>query len=364
MFLERLAIGAQRAGWRCHLVCRPARGIDRWCGGLAEAGIRVTRLGMSARGAARLFGILRRAEAVHLTLAFPVGKWQLLATLLARAAGRPPVITHQLAVDVRMLPLPAWRRALWRRLHRAYGVLGRRHLAISRHARELLVELLGYPSDRVLVVHNGVEVAAFACPPPEERRTLRERLLGSDSPLFCSVARLSRQKGLFDLLAAARRVVELRPGARLVVLGEGEERAALEARRRELGLEGVVMLPGSVDREELAAWLAACNAFVLASHFEGGPAIAVMEALAAGCPAVVTDAGGVDELVSGLRFVTVVPPGQPDRLAAAMFAALESDGIAVLAAAEGPARVAEAWTWEACVRDTLAALPRSGSGAG
>jgi glycosyltransferase involved in cell wall biosynthesis len=99
-----------------------------------------------------------------------------------------------------------------------------------------------------------------------------------------SIARLTPQKRLDRLIAAFAHVVT--PGTRLLILGEGEERAALERQVEELGLGSRVSMPGYVS--DVAGALHHADLFVLTSDYEGLPA-AILEAMAAECPVLCTD---------------------------------------------------------------------------
>jgi len=132
------------------------------------------------------------------------------------------------------------------------------------------------------------------------------------APLVIAVGRLHFQKR-FDLLLRAWERVSC-PGARLCIIGEGPDRAALEALVTELGIGNRVEMPGySTD---VAGWLAKADAFVLSSDFEGLPAV-VLEAMAFNCPVVSTDCfPAARELVGNAEQCHVVPRGDAGRLAA------------------------------------------------
>ncbi len=131
-------------------------------------------------------------------------------------------------------------------------------------------------------------------------------------PLVIAVGRLHHQKR-FDRLLHAWKQVSC-PGARLCIVGEGPDRAALEAQVTELGLGNRVELPGySTD---VASWLVKADAFVLSSDFEGFPAV-VLEAMAFNCPVVSTDCfPAARELVGSAEQCHVVPRGDIKMLAA------------------------------------------------
>jgi glycosyltransferase involved in cell wall biosynthesis len=133
--------------------------------------------------------------------------------------------------------------------------------------------------------------------------------------VFLAAGRLVPQKDhrtLIDAFAALR----ARMPARLVILGEGPERPALEALIRRWGIEDDVALPG-FDLYP-AAYMARADVFVLSSRWEG-LANVIVEAMACGTPVVSTDCpSGPAELLEGGRFGPVVPVGDAPALAAAM----------------------------------------------
>lgn len=127
-----------------------------------------------------------------------------------------------------------------------------------------------------------------------------------------SVARLTKQKRLERLVAAFAHVRT--PGARLLILGEGEERPALEAMVAELGLGDQVSLPGYVDN--VAASLHAADLFVLPSDYEGLPAV-VLEAMAANCPVIGTDCfPAAQALLGGTEGCGIIADTDPARMGA------------------------------------------------
>jgi glycosyltransferase involved in cell wall biosynthesis len=146
---------------------------------------------------------------------------------------------------------------------------------------------------------------------------------------FVFAGRLTAQKSLETALEAVAQL----PDARLVLVGDGPERAALERRAKELGLNGRVEFTGARPRSEVLRALAGATAVVLPSAWENLPHAAV-EALAVGTPVVATTVGGVPEVVRDGVNGLLVPPGDPERLAAALaLVAASPDLRAELAAA-------------------------------
>lgn len=137
----------------------------------------------------------------------------------------------------------------------------------------------------------------------------------ADEFVFVYVGRLVGEKSLDTMLEAFRRVVVESPTAvRLVLAGDGPERASLEAQAERLGIEGRLLWLGAQVDARLALSLA--DAFVMSSRSEGLP-MALLEAMSATLPCVATDVGGIAALL-GVDRGWVVPSLQPAALANAM----------------------------------------------
>ena len=140
-----------------------------------------------------------------------------------------------------------------------------------------------------------------------------------------TVCRLVPLKHVDDLLRAAAVVRRDRPGLRLVVVGDGPQRAVLEAEAERLGLRGAARFLG--ERADIPELLAAMDVFVHPSESEGHPN-AVLEAMASGLPVIAAAIPGVDELVRDGETGVLVPPGDPAELARAIGALLDRPDLA------------------------------------
>jgi glycosyltransferase involved in cell wall biosynthesis len=184
-----------------------------------------------------------------------------------------------------------------------------RGIAVSDEIADALVERLGWPRRKLEVIRNSVPVDRLGpARDPQLRRALTD---GSDDFVFLTVARLDAQKGL-DVLVRAAASVE---GARFVVAGGGVERERLERQAAALGVGAKVAFLG--PRDDVASLLAASDAFVLPSLFEGTP-LALLEAMAARLPIVATAIAGIEELVTANESALLVAPRDSDALAAAL----------------------------------------------
>lgn len=191
-------------------------------------------------------------------------------------------------------------------------------IAVSRGVADDLLARLPLDPERVSVLPNPVVDAALhqrAVAAPAHP-WLSDKLL----PVVLAVGRLQPQKDFATLLDAFARVRRTRP-LRLVILGEGDERAALLAQARALGIGGDVALPG-FDANPFAAMRAA-DLFVLSSRYEGLPGV-LIQAMACGARVLATDCpSGPREVLEDGRWGRLVPVGDAAALAAAMAAALD-----------------------------------------
>ncbi|MEA2418166.1 MAG: alpha-maltose-phosphate synthase [Thermoleophilaceae bacterium] len=169
--------------------------------------------------------------------------------------------------------------------------------ALSTDARDELLRR-GVDAGRILALPNGVDVAGYRPATTEERLRLRERLgLPRDGFVGTFVGRLHPVKDVDTLLGAAALV----PGLTLVVIGDGPERARLEAQAASLGIGSRVSFRG--ESSEVPELLRASDAFLLSTHGEG-MSNALLEGMACGLPCLASrSVGGAAELLGAGRGV-------------------------------------------------------------
>jgi glycosyltransferase involved in cell wall biosynthesis len=172
------------------------------------------------------------------------------------------------------------------------SMLGGSVCAVSNHLKQHMVAE-GFPSRRIQVVYNGIDPARR--PTAIHRHVARELLgLPADAFVIGTVGRLDRVKNLRVMLQAHAWVLEKHPGARAVIVGDGTERAALEAAAAELGLSESVTFAGY--RSDVRAIIPAFDVYLNCSTYEG-ISLTILEAMAAGLPVVATPVGGNPEVV-------------------------------------------------------------------
>lgn len=191
-------------------------------------------------------------------------------------------------------------------------------VAVSEGVADDLAALLGLPREAVTRIYNPVvseRLAALAAAPLDH-----PWFAPAAPPVILGVGRLTAAKDFATLLRA---FAELRGrrAARLVILGEGEERAALEALAHRLGVAGDVALPGFEDNPY--RYMRRASAFALSSRWEG-LGNALIEAMACGAPVVATDCpNGPREILEDGRHGRLVPVGDAASLARALEACLD-----------------------------------------
>jgi glycosyltransferase involved in cell wall biosynthesis len=184
---------------------------------------------------------------------------------------------------------------------------------VAQAAVDRFVRVGAVPARRIRRMPNGLDVDAFVVDPVSRART-RELLGVGDEFLWLTVGRLDEQKDYGVLLEAVAGLP--RPGRTVLIVGEGPLRSALEAEATRRGLmDGTVRFLGA--RTDVPDLMAAADAFVLSSAWEGLPMV-LLEAAASSLPAVVTDVGGNAEVVIHEQAGLVVPSRDPEVLAAAM----------------------------------------------
>jgi glycosyltransferase involved in cell wall biosynthesis len=283
-----------------------------------------------------------RPDVIHGYLFGP----NLFAVLAGRWCRVPAVVVAKRNMDAFESPRQAW---LQRLAHRwATHVT-----AVSDSVADSVVAL-GVPRSRITVIPNGVDADRFAIAPSGPALLRR-----NGTPLVGSVGCLAPRKDYATLLDA----MALMRGRRfdLALIGDGPERAALEARAAALGLEDRVRFLG--ERPDVDRLLPEMDVFVLSSREEGIPN-ALLEAMAAGRPSVATAVGGTPEVMRDGETGWIVPPASPQRLAAALEQALDDRKEAARRGQNAMRHARTALSIDAMVRNHEAYYERVIAGAG
>ncbi len=199
---------------------------------------------------------------------------------------------------------------------RALSSLVSRFIAPSAYVKGRLVRQ-GVSEKKVTVIHNGVNLQGFGKTSGEDG--LRARYgIDSGSMLVSSISQLIPEKGVPDLIDAAALAIGKGANLAFVHVGDGPFGEEYRARVRKLGIEKRFIFTGLLNMPEVAAILRGSDVFTLPCTWGEAFSLVVLEALAAGKPAIVTAVGGNTEAVEDGRNGLVVPPHDPAALAAAL----------------------------------------------
>jgi len=209
------------------------------------------------------------------------------------------------------------RKGVARRGLRMMALICDRIVVVGDEIKTHLVNEVGLPPSKVTVIHNGIDVGCYMPWPRVPREALGLR---PDVRLIGHVGRLEPEKDQASLLHSFRMVANTHPHTRLVIIGDGSQRVALERLGEALGIAGRVDFFGF--RQDVADFLPHLELFVLSSLNEGLP-LSMLEAMACARPVVATALGEIPRVIrDGVNGVTV-PPADPAALAHAITAVLE-----------------------------------------
>lgn len=229
----------------------------------------------------------------HSSKAGILGRW---AAWLAGV----PVIVHTIHGFGVTPSQPAWFRALLIGLERLTGRITTYWIAVAEANIEEGVRWMIFERDRAVVIRPGIDPRPFQAPlPPRERDRVRAEMgAAPGDKLIGMVACLKPQKAPRDFVAVAARVCARLPEARFVLIGDGEQRAAVEEDIRLAGLGDRVRITGW--RRDVPVVMRALDAFLLTSRWEGLARV-LLEARAARVPVVATGVGGAAEAIADGR---------------------------------------------------------------
>jgi glycosyltransferase involved in cell wall biosynthesis len=255
-----------------------------------------------------------RSERPHALLAVKDRANQVAILAGKRARSKTRIAVEiQTTISTALDGKSALRKAAWYLPMRLLYPMADVVIAVSEGVARDLVEITGLPRERIQVIRNpAVSGAMF--------RLAREPLdhpwyQDASTPIVTGIGRLTRQKDFSTLIRAFARV-RSQLSCRLMILGEGRDRATLGELAQSLGVAEDIALPGFVVNPY--PFLGRASLFVLSSLWEGSPTV-LTEAMALGVPVVATDCpSGPREILRGGQIASLVPMGDPVALAAAM----------------------------------------------
>ena len=252
-------------------------------------------------------------------------------------------------------PLKRLAYAPFRAMYRAGAQAADRVIATDWGARDEVCRLLGVSPDRVVVLPNALDLDEVLGPVSAERQAaLRARWgLAPGGVIGLSVGRLEANKGFSHLLRALAALPPDLPAWRWLIVGVGQDRAALGRLAGELGLTDRVIFTGAVGDTDLQNLYALATLFVHPSLYEGS-SLVTLEALAHARPVVASAVGYIPDKVRPGATGLLVPPGDAPALATAIAWCLTHPAEAAALGQAGAALVHRDYTWPAVTRRTIA----------
>lgn len=233
--------------------------------------------------------------------------------IVGRSLGIPVISTmHNVPQDYER---EVFYRALPERITARY--LATHLIAVSERIRQMYIEHWGIFPHNITTINNGVPMERFLSVPSG----VPTRSPGQ-GPLITTIGRLTEQKAQHVLLDAARKVLDKIPNVRFMIVGQGKLEQQLKDQAQTLGIAEQVDFAGV--RYDIPEILGNSDLFVLSSAWEGLP-VSGIEAMAAARPVVLTDVGGVRDLVQQEVNGILVPPDNPGTLAQALIDLLEDE---------------------------------------
>lgn len=222
------------------------------------------------------------------------------------------------------------------------------YLAISEAVRQVLIDS-GVSTQRVQTIHSGIDLSRFDDIPEAPA------LFPADTRIVGTVGHLAGHKGHRYLLEAVPYLLQAEPRVGVVIVGDGDLRATLQAQAASLGIAEQVCFTGF--RHDVLALMRQFEVFVFPSYLEG-LGTATLDAMALGKPVVATHAGGIPEVVQDGVTGFLVPPRDPAALARATLQLLRDPDLGKAFGEAGRKRVEQGFTAERMAVQTLHAYQR------
>jgi phosphatidyl-myo-inositol dimannoside synthase len=296
-----------------------------------------------------------RGSVLHCGRALPEGLWAWMTKILTGT----PYVCWSHGEDASSAWASREYHVLMPRIYNAADAV----LANSRNTARILSEL-GVDASRVTVVYPGVDTVRFS--PGVDGRSIRRRHGLEGKFVLLSVARIERRKGHDLVLQALARLVPALPSLHYLIVGDGGERARLEAMTAELGLGRCVTFAGKVTEADLPRYYAACDVFAHPNRVEGtdleGFGLVFLEAAASGRPSIGGNSGGVPEAVQDAATGLLVSGTDTDELAQAIARLHASPAHLQAMGAAARDRVVREFDWARAARAVEAVHQRVSSG--
>ena len=249
------------------------------------------------------------------------------AALMSRWYHHKPILTTVQGSDIFQIPrLPLGRWFTKQTLTRSYHIT-----ALSNALKEQLLSM-GINDNKITIIPNGVNTSTFTPLPPRRRENV-----------ILFVGSLIQRKGANFLIEAMSLLAHGFPHYRLVIIGDGPQKTALQQLSSRLGIDQRVTFTGRLPQHQVKKWMQRARVFVLPS-IEEGMGVVLIEALASGTPVVASKVGGIPDVITSDVGV-LVPPKNSQALASALRDILQSPSHWDVMSRRARQRAVEIYDW-------------------
>jgi glycosyltransferase involved in cell wall biosynthesis len=229
----------------------------------------------------------------------------------------------------------------------------RKIIAVSHFTKWELKNYYKIPTNKIRVIHNGVDVNKFK-PAVDKRRVKIELGFNPNDLAIVSVGRLYARKGLFTLIESIPAVIKRFPTAKFIISGKGQsdEMHKLISHAERLGVKNNIVFTGYYPDEKLPLLYQAADVFAFSTFYEHHP-FAVLEALATGLPVVTTTVGGIPETIKNGKNGFLVEPFNSRQFSEKILYLLEHPTFAAEVGKQARKTIVENYDWRILVKDAM-----------
>jgi glycosyltransferase involved in cell wall biosynthesis len=226
-----------------------------------------------------------------------------------------------------------------------------RVICCTEYMRREVQSYFGTPPDKVDIIPNGVDISPFAVYQDQDLSKFRSRFAGTDEKLVLHVGRIVAEKGIEVLIRSVPRVLEDLPNTRFVIAGKGPELERMRDLVDLLGISQNVYLPGFISDEDRNRLYVIADCAVFPTLYEPFGIVA-LEAMAARTPVVVSEVGGLREVVRHAETGITIFPGDAESCAWGILHTLENPVWAQQRVENAYREVQNIYNWTAIAKQT------------
>lgn len=304
------------------------------------------KVGVDFLAMLKLFNFMRTSDIdiIHIHSSPKLVSPNLYGTIAALLSGRQPIYrsAHNILRDDNI------RIKLFNMVDIFFGIFHKKIITVSDQVKKSYLKNSATLKNKLYTIYNGIDSQQLQIS-VNRLQFLNEFGLATNNIIIGCIANLIEQKGHKFLLQAVPVVLQRRPDARFLIVGDGPLKKYLEISAEILGVRDQVIFTGY--RQDIPKLLQVMDIFVLPSLWEGFP-IAILEAMASGRPVIATDVGGNSEAVIHNKTGIIVPNRNPSALAAAIIELTEDEHKMLHFGREGKRRFLEHFTVHTMIRKT------------